>query len=250
MEIKSLSSGGGPGRFTNLLYGVLICAVLVGLVWLFSGAVLGSRDSSPAAGSVASDSSSDRGMSDTASADPSLASAADDKRALRRAVLTNCREVFHSQAAPLHTASTAMAQWQVHIGAMNQLVLGAISLQQATEFWNQTRVGARAHLDAFRAAVAPLTQPSVLCPAPPRAAASSGKVVRCERAVAARFDVLRSARVALATWKMHVMHMEMLRDGKMSAQQAEALWLQSWHEGQQESTRYRDAVEAARDSHC
>jgi membrane peptidoglycan carboxypeptidase len=75
-------------------------------------------------------------------------------------------------------------------------------------------------------------------------------LVRCEQAVAARLDVLRVSQVALGTWRMHVMHMEMLREGKMTPQQAEAAWLQSWHQGQQEVTRYRAAVRAARGPRC
>jgi hypothetical protein len=142
-----------------------------------------------------------------------------------------------------------MDQWQIHIGAMNQLVLGAISLQQATQFWSQTRVGAHARLRAFREAEAPLRQPSVLCPAAPTTA-SPGKVVRCEKAVAARFHVLGTAQVALGTWRTHVMHMEMLRDGTMTPQQAEAAWLKSWHEGQREVTRYRTAAQAAQGPRC
>jgi len=181
---------------------------------------------------------------------PTTAGGTDDKEALRAAVLSACRKVLQAQTPPLRAAAVAMGQWQVHIGAMNQLVLGAISLHQATQFWNQTRVGAHAHLHAFRAAVAPLNQPSALCPAPPRSAASTGKLVRCERAVATRFDVVRAAEVALGTWRMHVMHMEMLREGKMTPQQAETLWLQSWHEGQQELTRYRAAVKTSRGPNC
>jgi hypothetical protein len=158
--------------------------------------------------------------------------------------------VYQKQTPPLRDAAAAMAQWQIHIGAMNQLVLGVISLQQATQFWNQTRVGAQAHLHAFRVAVAPLEQSSAPCPTPPRSAASTGTLVRCERAVAARSDVLRASQVALGTWRMHVMHMEMLREGKMTPQQAETLWLQSWHEGQREVTRYGAAVKASRGAHC
>ncbi len=244
MEKSSSSTGRGPGRFNNTLYGVVIGAVLVGLVWMFSGAVHGSGDSSTAGGASSS------GPSGSESATASPTGAAQLKQALRAEVLTDCRRVFHTQARPLRAAAAAMAQWQVHIGAMNQLVLGAISLQQATQFWSQTRVGARAHLRAFRRAEAPLRKPSVLCPAP-GSAAHAGKVVRCERAVAARFETLRTAQVALGTWRLHVSHMEMLRDGTMTPHQAETAWLQSWHAGQQEVTRYRTATEhAAHGPHC
>jgi hypothetical protein len=252
----SSSSGRGPGRFNNLLYGIFVGAVLVGLVWTFTGTLRGSDGSSAAGGPVASDTEGAAGLVNAGSTPsptnpyktPSPTNS-HDKQALRAEVLSDCRKVYHSQQSPLRAADTAMVQWQVHIGAMNQLVLGVISLPQATQFWNQTRVGASAHLHAFQKAVSKLSQPSTLCPAPP-SATSSGALVRCEQAVAARFDELRAARVALGTWGMHVMHMEMLRDGKLTPQQATSLWLKNWHEGQQEVTRYRAASRAARAQSC
>jgi len=248
--------GRGLGRFNNTLYGMFIGALLVGLVWIVSVGVWGSGDPSSAGGSVASDSGQQAGLAHAGSAAPSAMGSptatggTHDKEALRAAVLGHCRTVYRAQTPPLRAAAAAMAQWQVHIGAMNQLVLGVISLQQATQFWNQTRVGAHAHLRAFRVAVAPLKQASTLCPAPPRSPASAGKLVRCEQAVAARFGVVRASQLALGTWRKHVMHMEMLREGKMTPQQAATLWLQSWHEGQQEVTRYDAAVKASRGPHC
>lgn len=248
--------GGGLGRFNNTLYGMFIGALVVLLVWMFSTALRGSGDPSSTGGSAVSRSGPQAELANagsgapTAMGSPSSAGGTPDKKALRAAVLNDCREVYRTQTPPLRAAADAMAQWQVHIGAMNQLVLGVISLQQATQFWNQTRVGARANLHAFQVAVAPLEQPSARCPTPPRPQARTGPLVRCESAVAARFDVLQASQVALGTWRRHVRHMEMLRQGKMTPQQAEALWLQSWHEGQQEVTRYRAAVKASRGPRC
>ncbi len=245
----------------STLSGIVIGALLVCLVWLITSAVHESAEGSQSAGtSIASD-SHQAGPTDTpGSGSPSVTGGTHDKAALRAAVLGACRKVYKSQAHPLRAAATAMGQWQVHISAMNQLVLGVISLQQANQFWNQTRDGAHANLHTFQEAAAPLRQPSALCPAPSSSDASgpgntsagstAGKVVGCERAVAARFRVLRSARVALGTWGMHVMHMEMLRKGQMSPHRAETLWLHSWHEGQREVTRYHAAMRAAHGFRC
>ena len=257
------SSGDGTGRFKSTLSGIVIGAMLVGLVWLIASALQqGSDRSSQTPGSsIASDSPDQTGLADIRdSSSPSPTGGTNDRPALRAAVLDACRDVYRSQVQPLRAAATAMGQWQVHIAAMNQLVLGVISLQPANQFWNQTRDGAHAHLHAFRVAAAHTRQPSALCPAPPSSVTSgsgtpsqvsaSGKVVGCERAVAARFRVLRSAHVALGTWSMHVMHMEMLRRGQMTPQHAETLWLHSWHEGQKEVTAYHAAMRAARGPRC
>jgi hypothetical protein len=44
---------------------------------------------------------------------------------------------------------------------------------------------------------------------------------------------------------MHMKHMDMLRSGMMSPSQAEAIWIKSWHQGQQEVNQYRSAMQKA-----
>jgi len=164
--------------------------------------------------------------------------------------LTACRAVYEAQQQPLQDAAPAMDQWEVHVGAMNKLVVGAITLAQATQFWNQTRVGAMAHLDAFAKSDGQYLQRTTRCAPPATRRPSGDKLDACQRSVAARSRVLHLAREALATWRMHVMHMEMLRDGKMSPARATTLWLHSWRAGQAQIDQYRSALAAARGARC
>ena len=165
--------------------------------------------------------------------------------------LARCREVFEAQSAPLRAAAASLDQWEVHIGAMNKLVTGAITLNQATQFWNQTRVGASTKLQSFAAARERFQQRSARCPAP----SNSGTAIpperrACYRAVAARNQTLRLAIVSLETWQQHVHHMEMLRRGEMTAQDATRLWLQSWRTGNDQVRAYRAAARAANGKTC
>ncbi len=164
--------------------------------------------------------------------------------------LSVCRQVHDDQEQPLRDAATAMDQWAIHVGAMNQLVVGAITLPQANQFWNQTRVGAMAHLQAFATSDGKYQQRTYRCPAPAEKRSSMDPLVVCERSVADRTRVLKLARVALATWGHHVMHMEMLREGTMSPARATQLWLQSWRAGQEQIDRYRGALSTAREATC
>ena len=68
--------------------------------------------------------------------------------------------------------------------------------------------------------------------------------------MAARDRTLHRATVALRTWETHVHHMEMLRDGEMTPQQATELWLQSWRAGDREVQAYREAARAGRGLTC
>jgi len=164
--------------------------------------------------------------------------------------LGRCLEVYAAQQQPLETAAASMSQWEVHIGAMNKLVDGAITLTQATQFWNQTRVGARTRLAEFAAADRRFDQRTARCPMPLASEQVDGQVRRCATAIDARFRVLHSARVGLDTWRMHVRHMEMLRSGEMTPARATELWLQSWRQGQTEVDDYRAAARAARGLSC
>jgi hypothetical protein len=163
--------------------------------------------------------------------------------------LSRCRGVYVAQQQLLHAAGSAMAQWQMHIEAMNKFVLGMNTLEQANQFWNQTRMAARARLRAYATAEAQLSQLTIRCPAPDDWSAPP-ELQRCEQAVAANWDVLRLAHTALATWRLHAKDMDMLRLGMMSPAHATRMWLTSWHEGQSQVTRYRAALEATRGLGC
>jgi hypothetical protein len=134
---------------------------------------------------------------------------------------------------------------------MNKLVVGAITLEQATQFWNQTRVGASTNLKSFASARERFQQRSARCPAPESSGATVPAEWRsCHRAVAARNQALQLSTVSLGTWRDHVHHMEMLRRGEMSPQEATQLWLRSWRKGNDEVRAYRAAARAAKGKTC
>ena len=137
-----------------------------------------------------------------------------------------------------------MTQWEVHIGAMNKLVVGAISVAQAQQFWNQTRNGATRNLERFADAQRAYQQRTARCPTPNRQA--SEELRECAAVVTAQRRELVRAAVALSTWRTHVHHMEMLRRGEMSAEDATRMWLASWRTGARQVDVYRGA---ARDAH-
>jgi hypothetical protein len=68
--------------------------------------------------------------------------------------------------------------------------------------------------------------------------------------VAARNQILQRAVVSLKTWQGHVRHMEMLRRGEMTPEEATTLWLQSWKQGNEEVQSYRAAARAAHGETC
>jgi hypothetical protein len=260
------------GRLRDRLYWLVVGVLTASIVWLTVGNTMWSKGSEPTtvredlpSSSVSTSATddphdnSDAGhaakATSTPSAEPSDGQTTSGGNEVAGGAISTdpmsvCLAVYDAQQQPLQDAAASMDQWQVHVGAMNKLVVGAISLAQATQFWNQTRVGAMAHLDAFSRSDGQFQQRTLRCAPAGQQASGDKQLAACQRSVAARSRVLHLAHKALATWRMHVMHMEMLREGKMSPARATQLWLQSWRAGQAEIDEYRTALGAAQGTHC
>jgi hypothetical protein len=165
--------------------------------------------------------------------------------------LDECQERHAAQNRPLRTAAASLEQWDVHVAAMNQLVVGEITLDQAWQFWNQTRIGAARRLARYGSAELLLDATTARCPHSGHAhMASSNPLRSCAAAVDARAEELHEADIALSTWRQHVEHMEMLRNGEMTPEEAVRLWLENWRKGNRELKEYRAADRAAEGHTC
>ena len=114
----------------GILLGVVVGAMLVGLAWLGTS-WLSSSDPEP----------QPDGITSPQTTEETAAGSIDGSEAPSH--LDRCQSVYDAQSAPLQAAGGSLTQWEVHIGAMNKLVVGAITLKQASQFWNQTRIRAR-----------------------------------------------------------------------------------------------------------
>lgn len=218
------------------LLGLGVGLAVLGLVWLAVATVTDEP------GEVANTSNQEpvsEPADDTGSATPSSPPAATTR-------MERCRGADQAMAKPLEAAGPAMDQWAVHVGAMNKLVVGAITYQQASNFWNRTRLGAQRRIARFRDSVGALGHHGVDCPAPSRLTAASPALRSCARRVEADERVLQAARTGIGTWDRHVHHMDMLRLGTLSPQKATDMWLSMWQQGVRELRSYRLAVRDAR----
>lgn len=160
--------------------------------------------------------------------------------------MAQCRAVFTRQTPALRAAGASLAQWDVHIDAMNKLVAGTITIGQARSFWNKTRIGAQELLTGYDSAAVGLANLDATC----LRRHDSVALDSCSPAVVARNRVLRVADTALATWRHHIHDMEMLRQGRLSAARASRMWLRNWHLGARQVHRYDIAARAARGQRC
>jgi hypothetical protein len=221
------------------LIGAAVGMLVMGLVW--AGFALTGGDGSPEAdpGSPVSNASQKGTVLGTEASAPTTP----DR-------LAGCRAVLAAQRAPLSVAPRTLDQWEVHVGAMNKLVAGAISLNQATAFWNQTRVGAARNVNAFQAAAAGYHHTSARCLTRGAGGDQIAQVRSCTRAVAARNKVIHAAETSARTWDKHVSDMEMLRMGHLSPAKATAMWIASWRTGVHQLKEYHAAVRAMKRQHC
>ena len=155
---------------------------------------------------------------------------------------SRCSEAAAALTAPLEAARPALRQWDVHVQAMNKLVVGEITLQQATRFWNQTRLGAQRNVERFRKAWTALERTGLDCPAPALLGRAPAAVRWCSRLVEAELGVARTARTSIDTWDTHVQHMDMLRMGTLSPEKATEMWLEMWRRGVRDLDAYRAAT--------
>jgi hypothetical protein len=208
---------------------VIVVALVVALAAVVFGGDGDGGDARPAAAS-GSTSPDPGGDGESASGQPAPAADA-------------CRQRYAAQRAPLRAAGASLAQWRIHVSAMNDLVAGRITLDQAAAFWDTTRVGAQRRLTRFAAAAATLE-------GLPRCHQRDTEVAGCADVVHARSRQLATADRTLATWQEHVRHMEMLRHGHLSPARATRMWLASWEEGVREIDAYDAAKAEAVDGDC
>lgn len=220
----------------TFVMGVVTCLVAV-LLW----GVLDRDDREPDQAGAGLVRQSQPEESDTADTPTSAPTAAPTDTRLSR-----CTAAAERLEQALDTARPALDQWSVHVGAMNQLVVGEITLQQATQFWNRTRVAARRHVDSFRAAMDGVRRDGVDCPAPGLLAPGARELPDCAREVVADVRVVRAATTSIDTWDEHINHMDMLRMGQLSPDDATRMWLSMWQQGVRDLDAYRLAVREAR----
>ena len=223
-----ISTQGESASKGSFVTGLLVGALMVVLVWGLASA-MSSTGPTP----------TERGPA---------APVHDTSRQHRGDPRSGCMRVFEAQIRPLRAANASLDQWRVHVGAMNRLVAGEITLGQATAFWNRTRVGAKRRLALYDAAVRSLSKVGASCPRN-NAAGANGQMP-CVEAVNARAAELRTASVALGTWRRHVRDMDMLRMGRMTPSHATQMWLRNWQKGVAEIDDYTHAVRAASVTHC
>jgi len=168
------------------------------------------------------------------------ASRADTERAGEEQ-LTRCRRLFSREVDVLDAAAASMDQWRLHIAAMNDLVAGRITLEQANKFWESTRVGALRNVAQFKRADTSLRGAGLGCTVPTDAAATKrvrDTVTECMAATLRYAATIDVARDAVGTWLHHIHEMEALRNGQATPQQALNAWLRKWRLGAQQLRTY------------
>lgn len=233
-----MDGGAGSQGTVKLLALTFVVGTILGLAGMALWATVdddGAGDESPAqTGSLSLAEELQSASSAPAESPPPTTTA--DTRGAR------CAAAARALEAPIAAARPALRQWDVHVEAMNQLVVGEITLQQATRFWNRTRLGAQRNVEGFRTAWADVERAGVDCPAPDLMGPAPPTVRSCARLVEAELGVLRVARTSIGTWDEHVQHMDMLRLGTLSPDDATEMWLSMWRRGVQELRDYRTAV--------
>ena len=170
--------------------------------------------------------------------------------------MASCRLASLRVAASMGAADVSLSQFDKHIDAMNLLVAGKISLAVATQFWDQTRVGAAQNAADYRRTQGSTRDSRSQCQGlDPDVAASLpygpvSQLNQCVTYVGRASTALTRADTAVTTWQHHIHDMEMLRMGDITPAQATAMWRRNWHTGQRQLAAFEAAQTQARAVHC
>jgi hypothetical protein len=170
-----------------------------------------------------------------------------------RVALDACRHASEQQAGAALAADRTLDQWRLHIQAMNRLVAGRITLDQANRYWERTRIGANRNATAFMnryAALHPLEHQCLTKVDGMQADQVGPRLNACAKAVRALGTALGLGRVATATWTHHIDDMDAMRAGKITPTQATAMWVHKWHLGARQLSTYDRALRAALPLRC
>jgi hypothetical protein len=169
--------------------------------------------------------------------------------------MASCRLASLRVAASMGAADVSLAQFDKHIDAMNLLVAGKISLAVATQFWDETRVGATQNAAEFRTQGS-TTDSRSQCEGLDADVAATlpygpvSQLNQCVTYVGRASTALARADAAVTTWQHHIHDMEMLRTGAITPAQATAMWRRNWHTGQRQLAAFEAARDQARGVRC
>jgi hypothetical protein len=236
----------GERTIPAFLVGALAGMVALGLVWAMTVFLDGAATDGRRAATSAETSVATSPEPTTATTEPSPGREA--VAAPPSSPQTPCEQADAALTAPLRAAGPALDQWEVHVGAMNKLMVGAITPEQAGAFWSESKVGAVRNLKRFDDANRGVGAAAADCPPPDAVVQDSGERRSCARHVARERQALEAAGTALQTWKTHIRHMRMLDMGHLAPDEASRLWLANWQRGIEEIRDYRAARRVAADS--
>ena len=135
-----------------------------------------------------------------------------------------CQQLVTERAQVVLFADTTLDQWRLHIKAMNQLLAGEITAEEATEFWTESERGAKRNISHFRHSIHGLSNDDC-------------RVQDC-RAARAFHDAIAVARPTARTWLQHMRDMDALMAGKITLEQAAESWTQLRKMGERQLARY------------
>lgn len=170
--------------------------------------------------------------------------------------LESCRLQSLRVAASLGAAEVSLAQFEKHIDAMNLLVAGKISYAVATQFWDETRVGAAQNAAEFRRSQKSLSGSHTDCRKLDADVADTlpfgqvDQLNRCVAYVTSGTKALERADATVTTWQHHIHDMEMLRMGDITPAQATDKWRRNWHTGDRQLTAFQAAAKSTRAVRC
>jgi hypothetical protein len=176
---------------------------------------------------------------------PSRSGATAVTSAVEASLAATCRTAVALAERDLQSADAAMVHWRRHITAMTDLVAGRMTLAQATEFWDATRVAGKRTVTTWQRADGEFRRGSRSCLE--SSSAGSGPGASCQVRTSAAAVLLATERASLRDWRRHIRQMESLRAGRITPEHALHLWDAMYQRGLSGLRQVDEATKAFRE---
>lgn len=158
--------------------------------------------------------------------------------------VTACRASLAAATVPIARAARSVAQWRLHVTAMNKMVAGTISYPQAAAAWRRSERGDLHRVHRFRAADRRYHA------AHSRDDCPRGVPAACRAAADAAASALASGERTITTWRHHIREMNLLVGGRISPETAMNLWVHMWQRGMYQVVEFHARRSVAAQQDC
>jgi hypothetical protein len=204
-----------------VVVGVLLTAAVVWAAFAMLGG--NNDDTAEHAGSSGTSGQTSRSPSASASSKPSAGPSAAAPKAVR-----TCATGLERAEKVVTAASLGVKHWSIHVQSRTDMLQGRMSVTMMDAMWKRTRLAGPADQQRFHAALDSYQPTSACAKLATLHKVDETRAHDCATRYADASQAVGAAKAAMADWKSHLDNMAAFAANRMTAAQAQTLWVEAW----------------------